>query len=164
MSEAEFWDNTIDKAMLTEPLLPLNESQMASLWDIFGAVGTHWKLDVAVNLLRSRWLDLIEAKCTSTPDYRAEYANAVVVYEAMVAQLGEEQAITLLYDKTIIAKPEEATTKLLHAKYYVGNEFIRCFVATGGFRGFVKEARNYTGFMGGSRFREWAPVRTGTPK
>jgi hypothetical protein len=164
MADPNFWDMTIDNAMLTEPLLPLNEDQVASLWKMFVAVGTHWKLDIAVNLLRSRWLDLIEAKCISDPDYRAEYANAVLVYDAIVAALGEDQAIKLFYGGTIVDKPEQATTKLRHAKYYVGNEFIRCFIATGGFRGFVKEARNYTGFMGGSRFREWAPVRTRTPQ
>ena len=82
----------------------------------------------------------------------------------MVGALGEDAAIDLLFGKTVVTKPEDAKTRLGHAKFYVANDFIRCFVATGGFRGFVAKARNYTGFMGGSRFREWAPVRTGARK
>ena len=74
------------------------------------------------------------------------------------------EAINTLYGKTIVTKAADARTRLGHAKFHVANDFIRCFVATGGFRGFVKNARNYTGFMGGSRFREWAPVRTGERK
>jgi hypothetical protein len=158
------WDEVIDAKMIEPSGEALTEWQVSTLWTMFAAISQYWELDFAVDLLRSRWLDMIEAQSIGAPDYRGEYANAASVFDAMVKTLGEEEAITLLYGKTIVAKPEDAKTRLGHAKFHVANDFIRCFVATGGFRGFVKNARNYTGFMGGSRFREWAPVRTGKLK
>jgi hypothetical protein len=131
---------------------------------MFRAIDAHWRLRIEVDLLRSRWLDMIEARSSGTPDYRAEYINAANVYEALVTKLGEDAAIVRLYGMTAVTAVTQATTRLGHAKFYVANDFIRCFVATGGYRGFVPKARNYTGFMGGSRYREWAPVRTGKKK
>jgi len=164
MPEPVMWDEAIDPKMIVPSGDALTEWQMATLWAMFVAIPPHWKLDFPINLLHSRWLDMIEAQSAGNSDYRGEYANAASVYDAMVKALGENEAIELLYGKTIVTKPEDAKTRLGHAKYFVVNDFIRCFVATGGFRGFVPKARNYTGFMGGSRFREWAPVRTGVHK
>lgn len=164
MPDPASWDEEIGTDMLETPIAALTEQQMATLWSMFTAIPKHWELEVPVDLLRSRWLDMIEALSASKPDYRAEYANAVSVYDAMLDKLGADAATKLLFTDTKITKPADAKTRLSHAKFYVANDFIRCFVATGGFRGFVKQARNYTGFMGGSRFREWAPVRTGARK
>lgn len=164
MPDPLMWDEVIDAKMIEPSGDALTEWQMATLWAMFVAILSHWKLDFAIDLLRSRWLDMIEAQSTGSPNYRGEYVNAASVYDAMVKALGEAGAIDLLYGKTIVTKPEDAKTRLGHAKYFVANDFIRCFVTTGGFRGFVPKARNYTGFMGGSRFREWAPVRTGALK
>jgi hypothetical protein len=150
--------------ILPSPGNPLSNSQINTLWSIFQAIVVHWDLAIEVELLRSRWLDMIEARSSGAPDYRGEYVNAVEVYEALVQKLGEPAAISKIYQDTSVTSAEQATTKLGHAKFYVANDFVRCFVATGGFRGFVSNARNYTGFMGGSRYREWAPVRTGKRK
>lgn len=164
MPDPATWNEAIDPKMIEPSGDALTEQQMSTLWSMFVAILAHWKLDFAIDLLRSRWLDMIEAQCAGSPDYRGEYANAASVYDAMIKSLGDAGAIELLYGTTIVTKPEDAKTRLGHAKYFVANDFIRCFVATGGFRGFVPKARNYTGFMGGSRFREWAPVRTGAHK
>lgn len=161
MAESFMWDEVIDAKMIEPSGEALTELQLASLWQMFSAIQRHWNLDFPVDLLRSRWLDMIEAQSTGTPDYKGEYANAARVFDAMITAFGEARAITIVFEETIVTKAENARTRLAHAKFYVANDFIRCFVATGGFRGFVKNARNYTGFMGGSRFREWAPVRTG---
>lgn len=161
MSAGEVWDEPSPPGLLTSMSEPLNQGQRDTLWAMFAAIATHWNLDWNVELARSRWLDMVEARESEEPSYRGEYANAAAVYEALVGALGEPAAIERLYQATIVTKPEQATTRLTHAKFYVANDFLRCFVVTGGFRGFVPEARNYTGFMGGSRFREWPPVRTG---
>lgn len=164
MAETVMWDEVIDTKMIESSGEALTEQQLASLWAMFTAVARHWELDLSVDLLRSRWLDMIEAQSAGVPDYRGEYANAAGVFDAMVKMLGESEAINTLYAKTIVTKAVDAKTRLGHAKFHVANDFIRCCIATGGFRGFVGNARNYTGFMGGSRFREWAPVRTGKLK
>lgn len=165
MTDPVMWDEPLDPQMIVPSRSnALNEQQMATLWAMFVAILAHWELDFPIDLLRSRWIDMVEAQSVGTPDYRGEYANAASVYDAMVKSLGEAEAVKLLYGTTVVTKLEDATTRLGHAKFFVANDFIRCFVATGGFRGFVPKARNYTGFMGGSRFREWAPVRTGVHK
>jgi hypothetical protein len=161
MDQVPYWDGPLLPAMLTEFTDPLSEKQIDTLWLMFVGIDTHWRLGFPVNLLRSRWLDMIEARRAEDPDYTAEYANAAAVFEAMGGALGGEATIDKFYHQTKILKVEDAVTRLGHAKFFVGNDFIRCFIACGGFRGFVPKARNYTGFMGGSRFREWPPVRTG---
>lgn len=162
MGTPDFWDEPLSADMLRPPDVPLSSEQLDTLWTLFRAIGVHWHLDIEVELLRSRWLDMLEARSGDTPDYRGEYMNAVDVYTALIRKLGEPSAIVRVYQDTLVIKHEQATTRLRHAKFYVANDFIRCFIATGGFRGFVPKARNYTGFMGGSRFREWPPVRTGS--
>lgn len=164
MSTHDFWDEPLSVDMLSSPAIPLSNEQIDTLWSLFVAIGVHWKLDIQVELLRSRWLDMLEARSSDAPDYRGEYINAADVYAVLVQKLGEPSAISKVYRDALVIKPEQATTRLSHAKFYVANDFIRCFVAIGGFRGFVPKARNYTGFMGGSRFREWSPVRTGKRK
>jgi hypothetical protein len=163
---SKYWDEPLPTGILPPPEktldLPVDE-----LWSMFSAIKKHWHLKEPQNieLLRSRWLDMLEARSSGAPDYRGEYVNAGCVFAALKKELGgEDNAIAMLYGRTLVTDEEQATTRLAHAKYYVANDFIRCFVATGGFRGFVEDARNYTGFMGGSRFREWPPVRTGKRK
>ncbi|MBL8175521.1 MAG: hypothetical protein JNK48_12680 [Bryobacterales bacterium] len=162
MSTPAFWDEPLPATMLDPPASPLSNQEIDALWGLFKAIAIHWSLDIEVELLRSRWLDMLEARSAGQPDFRGEYGNAAQVYTALVTTLGEPAAIAKIYQDTIVTKPEQALTRLTHAKFYVANDFIRCFVATGGFRAFVPKARNYTGFMGGSRFRAWPPVRTGT--
>lgn len=161
MNQTPFWDEPLPPTMATNFDEPLSETQVATLWALFTGIDAHWQLDLAVDLLRSRWLDMLEARRAEPPDYTAEYINAAAVFDALVAALGKDAAIAKFYGETKVQNIEEALTRLGHAKFFVGNDFIRCFIACGGFRGFVPKGRNYTGFMGGSRFREWSPVRTG---
>ncbi len=160
MTQTPLWDEPLPPALLTEFDKPLSEEQIARLWALFAGIDTHWQLKFAVDLLRSRWLDMLEARRAEPPDYTAEYINAATVFEALETALGMDAAIRKFYGQTNVQKNDEALTRLGHAKFFVGNDFIRCFIACGGFRGFVPKGRNYTGFMGGSRFREWPPVRT----
>jgi hypothetical protein len=161
MSTFDMWDEPLPPQILSPPDTPLSNEQIDTLWALFRAIRVHWALDIEMELLRSRWLDMLESRSDGVPDYRGEYVNAAEVFAALVQRIGEPAAITKIYADTVVSKADEALSRLTHAKYFVVNDFIRCFVATGGFRGFVPKARNYTGFMGGSRFREWPPVRTG---
>jgi hypothetical protein len=166
------WDDPLQPAILSSPPDPLSAYQVTTLWRIFIGIESYWNLgedtdDVARNrpwdieLARSRWLDMLEARSSGTPDYRGEYVNAVDVFEELVRELpGEDRAITKIYGETKVTRQEDATTRLAHAKFFVVNDFIKCFIIAGGFRRFVKASRNYAGYMGGSRFREWPPVRT----
>lgn len=163
MTQTPLWDEPLLSEQLTEFDAPLSEEQTATLWAMFVGIDTHWGLGFAVDLLRSRWLDMLEARRAEPPDYTAEYINAAAVFDALVTAQGMDKAIAKFYGQTNVQKKGEALTRLAHAKFFVGNDFIRCFLACGGFRGFVPEGRNYAGFMGGSRFREWPPVRTGRP-
>jgi hypothetical protein len=164
MSTNNIWDDTLSIAILSPDNNSLSDSQIDALWSLFSSIVSFWDLEFEVELLRSRWLDMLKARSSGDPDYRGEYVNAAEVFSALRGQLGEDGAVAKIYQDTIVTEADQATTRLKHAKFYVVNDFIRCFVANGGFRGFVPKARNYTGFMGGSRFREWDPVRTGSRK
>lgn len=76
MDQVPYWDEPLPPAMLTEFTDPLSEKQIDTLWSMFVGIDTHWRLGFPVNLLRSRWLDMIEARRAEDPDYTAEYANA----------------------------------------------------------------------------------------
>lgn len=155
------WSDPLKPGLLTGPDLALSEEEVDWLWTLFVAIAAYWKKGFATGLLRSRWLDMIESFCGGDPSYLAEYRNAAATYRSLTDAFGPEDAARKFYGDTVIDDEEAATNRLLHAKYYVGHQFIGCFLAAGGFRAFVPKARNYQGFMGGSRFREWAPVRTG---
>ncbi|MBU1189113.1 MAG: hypothetical protein KKC01_08790 [Gammaproteobacteria bacterium] len=159
MTDTPYWDEKVPTSLLGPADTPPNEKQVELLWQMFVGITEHWQLDFAIDLLRSRWLDMLQARRSGDPDYTEEYINAAKVFEALLDALGSSGAIETIYGKTIVTKESEATTRLRHAKYFVANDFIRCFTACGGFRALVP-GRNYTGFLGGSRFREWAPVRT----
>ena len=162
MAEPEFWDQQLPVDMLMALDQPLSGAEVDLLWSMFRSIAIHWETKIDAELMRSRWLDMLEARSSGRSDFRGEYSNAASVWKAMLDKLEEPGARTKLYGDTVVTNVDQATTRLAHVKFYVANDFIRCFVATGGFRGFVPKARNYTGFMGGSRFREWPPIRTGS--
>ena len=110
------------------------------------------------SLLRSRWLDMLEARSSGAPDYRGEYVNAGCVFAALKKKPGgEDNAITMIYRDTKVTEENQATTRLAHAKHYVANDFIRCFVVTGGFRGFVEGCGKLRGIHGGLALPRMAP-------
>jgi hypothetical protein len=159
---AEFWDEALPVDMLTAGDQPLSREEVDALWSMFRAISVHWQMEkIDPELMRSRWLDMLEARCSGQVDFRGEYRHAAEVWKLMVDKLTEPIAVTKLFTETVVTKEDQAKSRIAHVKFYVANDFIRCFVAKGGFRGFVEKARNHTGFMGGSRFREWPPVRTG---
>jgi hypothetical protein len=171
--------------MFSEPCT-LAESDVEKLWQIFVQIGEHWK-DVynESKNLKSAWLEMIKVKTLQQPSYSAEYNNAVIVIEELIALYGEKDAYQkLFFDYKIPqSQPENdsekpqpiLTTLLAHTKYYVVDEFIRMQVLSGGFKHFGGQSNtsgelikvkglNYKGFVKGSRYRNENLVRTFEPE
>jgi len=75
----QYWDEALPPEMLPAPPAPLTNQEMATLWSMFVAVDTHWTLGYSVDLMRSRWLDMLKARGSGSPDFRGEYLNAAKV-------------------------------------------------------------------------------------
>jgi hypothetical protein len=139
----------------------LTDGEVAALWLLFEGIDSAWSLGGIAPTLKTQWVDMLHARASSGAELSGEYVNAA----AVIAELKESAALDwkdLVFFKTLIAKPEEAKTRLQHAKYHVVNDFIRCFILLGGFKFFG--GRNYRGYMGGSRFGDTPPVRIGSRK
>lgn len=156
----DYWDEVIDgETGEFESPRPLTDDELALLWDLFCAIPAHWGLTFNPQLLRSRWNDMVTVRSAGPPDRRPAFIDAAAVFAAL--RTNRLDHCKLIFSDTVVKEKKPGMTRLEHAKLDVINDFLRCFVAMGGFRAFVPEGRNYTGFLGGSRFREWAPVRTG---
>jgi hypothetical protein len=155
------YEQPIPCAMLATTASELSADEVESLWRIFVAIDQTWELEGVANVLRSQWHELLAARVASTPSYLGELKNAAAVVEELIAEHPEGWR-EILFFETIITSDEHALTPLLHAKFYVVNDFVRAQIALGGFASFG--GRNYTGYMGGSRYHENPPVRTGNLK
>lgn len=105
------------------------------------------------------------------PSYLGEYRNALEV----VAELVKASSIVKAYEHLFTHKYEKVEDKIVlktqidHAKFFVIDEFIRMQIVGGGFRGFGTDengrrrrklqARNYNGFVRGSRYNRVVRVR-----
>jgi hypothetical protein len=143
-----------------EPTLLVGEGQTLTdyerdaLWRLFVYIGKCWK-NVPKNSigLKSSWLEFIAAKTETAPSYAAEYSNAVLIVDELIAHYGEADAFDRLFFNNGIQSGPPATA-LAHAKQYVVNEFIRVQIVASGFRGFggKNRGKNYNGFVRGSRY------------
>lgn len=158
MTELSFSLEEIGPDQLTQPSDALSEEELETLWSVLGAIETAWELTPIVQGLRRQWDDMIEARSRNPRSYLPEFKNAVRVLEELNA-LDTAEFIDLVFFRTIVRRPSDVKTRLDHAKFYVLNDFIRFLILSGAFKQFG--ARNYNGFMGGSRFVDGPPVRTG---
>jgi hypothetical protein len=152
------YEEIIGPDQLLMPDRELTEAEMAALWRVFVKIESVWKFEPMAESFHSQWLDMVKARIAHEPSYMGEYINAA----AVITELEQMEVGTwedLLFFKTVVEEKPKAKSKLEHAKFYVVNDFIRCFILLGGFTAFG--GKNYTGFMGGSRFADVAPVRTG---
>lgn len=157
----DFWNEVPGREGASlEPARPLSTTEIDTLWRLFAAIPKQWDVVFNVDLLRSRWNDMIEARSGPPIDKREAYINAAAVFAALESSRTDD-CLQLIFVDTVISTAKQNMTRLEHAKLFVVNEFIRCFVTMGGFHAFVREGRNYAAFLGGSRFRDWPPVRTG---
>ncbi len=143
---------------------PLKEDETEGLWRIFAAINDEWRLfhtrdpkhPVAdASNLRSTWLEFVTLRADSGnyPSYVGEYENALEMLRALESVDGADAVKTLLF-----AEEPSPDTRLAHAKRYVVDEFITVMVIASGFKEFG--ARNYNGFIGGSRFNRATNICT----
>ena len=138
------------------------------LWKMFVAIGNCWGTNNYDSLgLKSSWLEFIEVKTSTAPSYLAEYVNALEVIDEWLSLYGpnENEAFERLLVHHGI-KTDPPTTRLSHTKTYVVDEFIKVWVVAGGFRAFGGgfHAKNYNGFIRGTRYNISERVRSYKPK
>lgn len=153
------YEESVGQTQLTIAPRDLTATERASLWRCFVAIEEAWELDSLALPMKPQWLDLIDARCRFTPSYLGEFVNASAVVDELIERQPDSW-IQFLFFGTIATNAGEVDTRLQHAKYFVVNDFIRAFVLLGGFTAFG--GRNYTGYMGGSRFGALPPVRAGS--
>ena len=134
------------------------------LWQVFAEIAIFWEIGDVVDL-KSSWLEFIEAKTYSSPDFTAEYSNAAFVVDELISIYQGTAFQKLLQDHGIPAGPP--LTRLAHAKRFVVDEFIRAQILLGGFKSFValyeRDQANYQGYIAGSRYNRRPPVRDYRP-
>lgn len=173
---------TLDDTPDDQPLTP---SERKRLWEMFQQIGRHWSnvyKDSAGQ--RSSWLEFINLRCApretnrdkhkplQPPGYLRKYRDAIKVLDALVEATNLEQGFQSFLnhqpprdqEKKIVLK-----TRLDFAKFFVVDEFIKMQIVAGGFRGFGSDefgrnrrklrARNYNGFVRGSRYNRLQRVR-----
>ncbi len=171
MSEMLFSKQLVNQHQLMGIDRGLIKSEMENLWYLFSLIEKAWSFDPVVENFRSRWEEMILARCRSIetiennskapklPSYVAEYVNASLV----VAELREEMDEQSIIDAVFFTKSERVLSRLEHMKFFVVQDFIKLFIFLGGFKQFgggnLKDA-NYRAYMNGSRFSEFPPVRT----
>ncbi len=158
MTDLNFSLEDIGSDQLTSPNDALSGEELEKLWSVLAGIENAWDLAPISHGLRRQWDDMIEARSLDPGSYLPEFKNAVGVLEEL-SGLEPAEFIDLVFYQTIVRRPGDVKTRLDHAKFFVFNDFIRFLIMSGGFKQFG--ARNYNGFMGGSRFADAPPVRTG---
>lgn len=159
MNTIEYHLEEIGPEILTGDKSGLSDNALTVLWEIFIRVGHVWELKVNASEMRSRWFDMIESRMIKdSGDYSAEYMNAVTVWRYLEAHHSQDLD-KIVFFETIVTASSSVKTRLDHAKFFIINDFIKCFILLSGFKEFG--GKNYKGFMGGSRRADEPPIRTG---
>jgi hypothetical protein len=155
-------DQPSPSAELPAGLLPSETGELSAehidrLWAIFVAIAREWgDPDADPMLQRSQWLEFVGLRVRQAPSYLEEYRNAVGVLDEWKARHGD-QALPKILREPGVKPADTATSRLARLKKYVVDEFIRVWLATGGFRTYG--AGNYNGYISGSRFAVRPPYR-----
>ncbi|TDQ21881.1 hypothetical protein [Tenacibaculum caenipelagi] len=148
----------------------LTHQNKEALWEIFEAIGKNWSnTNYDSNNQRSSWFEMIKAKTENAPNYTGEYVNAIYVLNELKTMYGKDEAFKKLFFESGIDNSQPPTTRLAHCKIYVVNEFIRMQIMAGGFKSWGtkyggEEAKNYHGFLAGTRYNRTPKVRSYTPE
>jgi hypothetical protein len=144
----------LPSGLLPSPLGRLSPEEIDQLWDIFVAIARTWgRPDADPMPMRSQWLEFVELRVGQAPSYLVEYQNAIAVLAGWKTDQNEAALTNLLCDSSAQPGPASTlahTTPAAHLKRYVVDEFIRVWLAAGGFREYG--AGNYNGYISGSRF------------
>lgn len=147
----------------------LTHQNKEALWELFKAIGENWSNTIYnSNNQRSSWYEMLKAKTENAPNYSGEYVNAIYVLNELYAMYGKEESYKKLFFESGVDNEAPPTTRLAHCKVFVINEFIRMQVVAGGFKSWGtkydgEQARNYHGFLGGSRYNRLSRVRAYNP-
>jgi hypothetical protein len=159
--------STLDSGLLVGEGQTLTKYERDALWRLFVYIGRCWKNVSKDSIgLKSSWLEFITAKTEIAPSYTAEYSNAVLVIDELIAHYGEADAFDRLFFQNGIPSPAPPPrTALAHAKQYVVDEFIRVQIVASGFRGYGggQKGKNYNGFVRGSRYNWTERTRSFKP-
>ena len=128
----------------------LRPEEVGRLWEVFEAIASTWgDPDGEPRLQRSQWLEFLEVRTAEAPSYLEEYRSAIRVLDELRENHGDQAMKKLLFESGM-KEGDAATTRLAHLKMFVVDEFIRVWLASGGFK--VYGAGNYNGYISGSRF------------
>lgn len=147
----------------------LTHQNKEALWEIFEAIGINWSNTIYnSNNQRSSWYEMIKAKTENAPNYTGEYVNAIYVMNELKAMYGKGVAFKKLFFESGVDNAAPPTTRLEHCKIYVVNEFIKMQITAGGFKSWGakyggERAKNYHGFLGGTRYNRISRVRAYHP-
>jgi hypothetical protein len=136
-----------------------------ALWEIFEAIGVNWSNTIYdSNNQRSSWYEMLKAKTENAPNYTGEYVNAIYVMNELEAIYGIGGAYKKIFFESDVDNNAPPTTRLAHCKIFVINEFIRMQITAGGFKSWGtkyggEQAKNYSGFLGGTRYNRISRVR-----
>lgn len=134
----------------------LARHEIDELWNLFIGIHKTWGNDASrPEDIASRWREFIEVKTSAEPTYLAEYQNACEVLNELRDVHRDDLYEWLLLGGHLHRSSDD---RLVRLKRFVIDEFIRVYVSSGGFRSFG--ARNYGGFVSGSRYRSQRPYRT----
>jgi hypothetical protein len=157
MPDGESTELELAPGLLRSDRGDLRPEQIERLWEVFVAISKTWG-DPATEPLsqRSQWLEFLHVRTRQDPSYLEEYRQGIQVLEEWKTVHGAG-AMTKLLTESGIKSTDPPTSPIAHVKKYVVDEFIRVWLATGGFRNYG--AGNYNGYISGSRFAVRPPYR-----
>ncbi len=148
----------VGKGLIASEPGPVPTSVEMRLWRVVEQIGRAWEIQESTRrATQSQFRECVRLKAGESPSYLGEYESAVLVLDELEGMYGVPDAFDRLFFNHGIPE-DDVESRLFHLKTFVVNELISVVVVSGGFRAFG--ARNYKGYIGGSRFRLEPPYRT----
>jgi len=137
----------------------LQPQEIAELWILFTAIHKLWgESETRVEDMASRWREFIGVKCQGGQSYLDTYRSGCLVLQQLSERYGASCHEYVLLDPDVIAEAKSnPALPISQLRRMIIEEFIRVYVASGGFRSYGGE--NYGGFVSGSRYRQNPPYR-----
>lgn len=138
---------------------PLSLDEFDELWRLFVAIHETWgEAQSRIEDMASGFREFVGVKSQNPHSYLDEYRSACVTLKQLREIHGETFYAYVLLDPAVIADVHANTgSPVSRLRTFVVEEFIRVYVASGGFRSYG--GKNYGGFVSGSRYRQNPPYR-----